>query len=195
MVAQTLRRRRGKPLFIIDLAVPRDVDPRVNEIDNVYVYDIDGLQNVVDTHHRERREAAEQARLLIEREVDAFDRWRQTLEVTPTIVSLREQLTAMARQELERGRRRLGPLNAEQHRAIEELLRGLVQKMLHRPVMHLRKSVERGDIDASTTLYREIFGLDESPGGNLREEDDGASSGSRLPESGPRRLLRGGKDD
>jgi len=194
-VAQARRLRRGQPLFIIDIAVPRDVDPRVNELDNVYLYDIDGLQSVVDANLKERARAAEQARAKIEREVKSFDAWRQSLDITPTIVSLRETLLGMARREVERFRRRLGPLSGDQQQAVEEMSRALVQKILHRPVVHLRKSVERGDVDSSTSLYREIFGLDDSGGGDGgggRRAEPG-----RKPRSGgqgPQRLVKGGKD-
>lgn len=194
-VADALHRRRGEPLFLIDIAVPRDVDPEVNRIDNVYLYDIDGLQNVVDGNQQDRLRAAEVAQRMIEREVDAFDRWRQSLEVTPTIVSLRATWSAVARHEVQRWRRKLGPLTAAQQRSVEELVRSLMQKILHRPVVHLRRSVDRGDVDSTAALYREIFGLRD---GELPHPDDpcdpqGLESDSDAAESGPRRLLKGGK--
>jgi len=187
VVAAALSKRRGEPLFIIDIAVPRDVDPEVNRLDNVYVYDIDGLQGVVDANQQDRKRAAAVAQKMIDVEVKAFDRWLQSLEITPTIVSLREKLSGLAAREFERRRRSLGPLSAEQHRAIEELLRSVVRKILHRPVLHLRKSVDRGDIDSSAALYREIFGLEESDSEGREPIDE--------PAAGPRRLLKGGKDE
>ena len=196
-VAQASRKRRGEPLFIIDIAVPRDVDPRVNELDNVYLYDIDGLESVVDSSLKERRRAAEEAAHRIDREVEGFDRWRQSLEIKPTIVSLRETLLGVARTEVERFRRRLGPLSAEQHRVVEEMARSLVQKILHRPVVHLRQAVERGDVDATTALCRKLFGLDDMvPGEDTR---GGRSNDTRpVPDAneprGPQRVLDGGKD-
>jgi glutamyl-tRNA reductase len=194
-VARARRRRRGQPLFIIDIAVPRDVEPDVNELDNVYLYDIDGLQSVVDSNLKERERAAELAEQKIAREVQAFDHWRQSLEITPTIVSLRETLLGMAQHEVSRFRRKLGPLSPEQQQVVEEMSRALVQKILHRPVVHLRKSVERGDIDASTSLYREIFGLDQAPPekGPRRRHSGEAPEKEDAP--GPRRLLKGGRKD
>jgi glutamyl-tRNA reductase len=188
-VAAALRARRGHPLLVIDIAVPRDVDPAVNELDNVYLYDIDGLQDVVDANLSQRRAAAEQARQEIAADVLAFDRWRQSLEVTPTIVALRERLLGLGLAEIERFRRRLGPLSAEQQEGIAELTRALVHKILHRPTVHLRRSVERGEAEACASSYREIFGLDEpqrAAGGGSREGDD--------PAAGPRHVIRGGKD-
>jgi glutamyl-tRNA reductase len=197
-VVKARRKRRGEPLFIIDIAVPRDVDPDVNRVDNVYLYDIDGLQSVVDANLKERERAADRARQRIEREVEGFDRWQQSLEITPTIVSLRETLLGMARREVERFRRRMGSLTPEQHKVVEELARALVQKVLHRPVTHLRKSVDRGDVDASTSLCREMFGLDELETEQSRRSGGGRETeGSGSPDtgSGPQRLLKGGKDD
>jgi len=177
--------RRGGPLFIIDIAVPRDVEPEVNELDNVYLYDIDGLQSVVEENRRERERAASLARNRIEREVEAFDHWRQSLEITPTIVALREKLLSTARQEVERFRGRLEPLSGEQRRTVDELTRALVQKILHRPLVHLRKSVDRGDVDSTTAICRELFGLEDEPDPPLEPRDEQAS--------GPQRILKGGK--
>jgi glutamyl-tRNA reductase len=177
----------------------------VNEIDNVYLYDIDGLQGVVDANLDERRQAAHKARRLIEAEVGVFERWRQAQEITPAVVSLREALLGVGQRELERFRRRLGPLPADQVRAVEELTRAVIHKILHRPIVRLRDSVERGDVEACTELYREIFGLD-LPGrrggpvaGRTAPESESAASESEPPPDdagprGPRRLLRGGKD-
>ena len=196
-VTQALRKRRGEPLFVIDLAVPRDVDPDVHRIDNVYVYDIDGLQSVVDANHQDRRRAAEVAQRMIEREVEAFDRWTQSLEITPTIVSLRERWAGVAEREVERWRRRRGPLSAEHHREVEELVRALLQKILHRPVEHLRKSVDRGDIDSTAALYRQIFGLEQAgePGADSDTDEVQRELQPEDPEAGPRRLLKGGKEE
>ena len=192
-----MRGRRAKALFLIDIAVPRDVDPSVNELDNVYLYDVDGLESVVDSSLKERRRAAAEAAHRIDREVEGFDRWRQSLEIKPTIVSLRETLLGVARNEVERFRRRLGPLSSEQHQVIEEMARALVQKILHRPVIHLRQAVERGDVDATTALCRKLFGLDElAPAeGTRRERNDDARPETEADEArGPRRVLDGGKD-
>jgi len=191
-VLKARRARRGAPLFIIDIAVPRDVEPDVNQLDNVYLYDIDGLQSVVADNRRERERAAGLARRRIEREVEAFDRWRQSLEITPTIVALRENLLSMGRREVERFRRRLGPLSADQHQVVDELARALVQKILHRPMTHLRKSVERGDVDASTALCRDLFGLEHTP---VEKSADPAEPEQPADEGvGPQRLLKGGKE-
>ena len=196
-VAAASRKRRGEPLFLIDIAVPRDVEPSVNELDNVYLYDIDGLESVVDSSLKERRRAAEEAGHRIDREVEGFDRWRQSLEIKPTIVSLREALLGVAEREVERFRRRLGPMSDEQHRVVEEMARALVQKILHRPVVHLRQAVERGDVDATTALCRKLFGLDDlvpEEGARGEQSNEGRPAAEADQPRGPRRVLDGGKD-
>jgi glutamyl-tRNA reductase len=190
-VATALRGRRLGPLFLIDIAVPRDIDPRANELGNVYLYDIDALQGVIESNLEERRQAAERAKRMIGDEVASFDRWIQSQEVTPLIVSLRETLLGVGEHELDRLRSKLGPMDDKQQRAVEELTRAIIQKILHRPIRRLRASVDRGDTLECTSLYREIFGM---------EEGNGSSQGDHVDESspdptrnGPQRLIDGGK--
>ena len=180
-VSAALRARRSEPLFLIDIAVPRDIDPEVDRLDNAYLYDIDALQSVVDGNLDERRNAAREAERLLRLEVDGFERWRQAQGVAPLIVELRETLLGMGRDELARFRRKLGPLDERQEQAIEELTRGLIRKILHRPIRHLRDAADRGEVDRCASLYRKIFGMGEG------EPPAPAASG-------PQRLLRGGKD-
>jgi glutamyl-tRNA reductase len=193
-VARAMRQRRGQPLFLIDIAVPRDIDPRVNDLENAYLYDIDALQGVVETNLDERRRQADSAERLIAVEVDAFHRWRQGQNVTPMIVALRDRLHEMAHAEVERFRRKLGTLSPEQEQAVRELARAMVQKVLHRPIQHLRHSVERGDVASCAALYRELFGV-EMPGAdgaapNGQDEADAAAD----PSAGPQRCIEGGRD-
>ena len=180
-LAGALRGRRLGPLFVIDIAVPRDVEPAVNELDNVYLYDIDALQGVIEDNLEERRVAAERAKRLVSDEAAAFRRWIQTQEVTPMIVSLRNSLLSVGTHEIDRLRGRLGELDEKQRGAVEELTRGIIQKILHRPIRRLRESVERGDTLECSALYREIFDLDAA--------DDAASDAGE----GPRRIVDGGK--
>jgi len=195
-VAKALKGRRGEPLFMIDIAVPRDIEPSVNDLDNVYLYDIDGLQGVVDANIEERRKAALEAQEEISRDVKGFLLWRRSLEITPTIVSLRERLGQLGNREIARFRRKLGQLDSGQEQVLDELVHGLIQKILHRPVVHLRKSVERGDTDACTAMYRAIFGLDENRGrGERRAKGDHGPQGETRNRPGPQRIVRGGKEE
>jgi glutamyl-tRNA reductase len=165
IVQKAIRARRSRPLFLIDIAVPRDVAPDVNDIDNVYLYDIDDLQGVVDSNLDERRRQAEIAAKMIEGEVESFDHWLQSLDLTPTITALRERLHGIGRSELDRFRRKLGPLSAEQHRTVEELTRAVIQKILHTPIRHLKGCAARGHGGDVAGLYREIFDIPDGAGG------------------------------
>ncbi len=184
-VHDAARARRGRPLFLIDIAVPRDVEPAVNDLDNVYLYDVDDLQGVVDDNLEERQRAADEAMQIVEQEVQAFDRWLESLKIAPTIVALREALLSVAQQELERHRRRLGPLSPEQDDQLRQLVRGLIQKILHRPIVHLKGAADRGDAPEVAALYRKIFGIAAGVSESAVDEP---------PSGGPTRVLEGGKD-
>jgi glutamyl-tRNA reductase len=194
-VARAMRARRSGALFLIDIAVPRDIETNVNDLDNVYLYDIDALEGVVAHNLDERREAARNARRAIENEVGQFNRWRQGQEVVPIIVSLRKALLGIGDRELERVRRKLGELDERQQRAVEELARGVIHKVLHRPIVHLRRSAERGDMLTNIVLYQEIFGLQESD----LSSDDVLAEDNRSDEpdepTGSQHQLLGGKNE
>ena len=131
-VRRALAARRGRPLLIVDIAVPRDVEPETNTLEGVYLYDVDDLQDIVDEGLGERRRAAEEARRLLEIEVVAFDRWRQVADLAPTISALYERMHGMERDEIARFSRRLASFGEAERATVEELLRALVQKILHR---------------------------------------------------------------
>ncbi len=175
------RARRGRPLFFIDIAVPRDVDPRVNEIDNVYLYDIDDLQGVVRVNQEERRHEAAQAESIVARETLAYVAWLRSLEVAPMIVDLRRHLHEIGASELSRFRSRLGALSPEQQKTVEEMTEALVNKLLHHPIQALKRAAANGGAERLSFL-REIFGLLGSAGGAPRGKEDSATAG----EAGPR---------
>jgi len=152
------RARRGRPLFFIDIAVPRDVDPRVNTIDNVYLYDIDDLQGVVRSNLRERRHEAALAESIVERETGSYLDWLRSLEVAPMIVDLRRHLHEMGTAEMARFRGRLGLLSPPQEKLLEEMTQALVNKLLHHPIQALKRAAANGGAER-ITFMREVFGL------------------------------------
>jgi len=159
--AQTLTRaRRGRPIFFIDISVPRDVDPRVNEVDNVYVYDMDDLQGVVRAGRDERRKEMQAAETVVEQETEAFLAWMKSLEATPTIVELRRHLHEMADQELARYRARLGELTPAQEETVRQMAASLVNKLLHPPTLALKRCATQNGGGTRVKLIREIFGID-----------------------------------
>jgi glutamyl-tRNA reductase len=154
------RQRRGRPIFFIDIAVPRNVDPQVNDLDNVYVYDIDDLKSVAEAGLRERRHEAQAAEEIVDREASAYIDWMRSLEVAPTIVALRDHLHSLGASEFDRFRGRLGALAPEQQRALEEFRTSLVNKVLHHPIQALKRSTTRPGSGQLVALLREAFGLD-----------------------------------
>ena len=154
--------RRNRPVFFIDIAVPRDIDPAVNRIDNFFLYDIDDLEQVVIQNFRERQKAAETAEKIVRKEVAAFAKERAKREVVPTIVSLRQHLGEIRRCELERFRNRLGPLTLEQEEALEVLTQSIINKILHTPVTELKSAAaeQRSEL---VRVVETIFDLKPQP--------------------------------
>jgi len=158
-VQRVMHGRRGRPLFFIDIAVPRDVEPVVDTLQDVYRYDIDDLKQVVDANIRERVREAQRAETLVEREVAKFMTRTRDAEVIPTIVSLRERLEAIRVAEVQKALARLPGANAETREAVDALSTALVNKILHTPITKLRESSRAGTGRSWMELVHELFGL------------------------------------
>jgi glutamyl-tRNA reductase len=140
-----MHRRRNKPMFFIDIAVPRDVDPAMGKLEGVFVYDIDDLQAVAAAHMEERTRVASDAETLIAREVERFQQKLRTVNVAPAIVALQQQAEEIRKSELRKMQSRLGTLSPDQGAAIEALTRGLVNKFLHPPMQALKQAAREGN--------------------------------------------------
>ncbi len=148
MMKRAMKARKYRPVFLVDIAVPRNVDPKVNDLDNVYVYDVDDLTSVADENLASRRREAEQAEVLVRQEAERFLREIAGDAVKPTIIALRRKADAIKRAELERSRRHLGGLDARQLESIERLADGIVNKLLHDVLTGLKRSAaDPGPID------------------------------------------------
>jgi glutamyl-tRNA reductase len=159
MVTRVMHGRRGRSLFFIDIAVPRDVEPGVDALDDVYRYDIDDLKQVVDANLRERAREAQRAETLVEREVGKFLTRQGDVEVIPTIVSLRGRLEEIRLAELKKTLARLPEATPETRAAIEALSSAIVNKILHAPITKLRESSRAGAGRSWLELVHELFGL------------------------------------
>jgi len=156
-----MSRRRNRPMFLIDIAVPRNIEPAVNELESVFLYDIDDLSKVVDTNLKGRIDVAVEAEEIIREEVERMMLRLKTREVTPTIVSLQEQLAAVASAEIERQRGRLGSLTTQQEEAVQAIARGIVNKIAHGPITELRKqAADPGGVHL-VGVIRKLFRLGE----------------------------------
>ena len=170
-VKQRMRARRNRPLFFIDIAVPRDIDPKVNRIDNVYLYNIDDLQGIVEMNRSERLKEAAQAEHIIAAEALKFDEWMRTLEVVPTIVSLREKGEQIREAELRKTLGQLDSLSAAEIEAIEVLTQSVVNKLLHDPILFLKRTSSRSRKDFYLDIARKLFHLDRDQFEREGEED------------------------
>jgi glutamyl-tRNA reductase len=173
-----LSRRRNRPMFFIDIAVPRDIDPEMNKLDGIFVYDIDDLSQVVTSHIADRRTEADRAEAIVQLEVDKFQSRLQTLDVVPTIVSLQEHLETVRQAEIDRVRGRLGNMSPEQELAVEALTRGIINKIMHTPITTL-KSAARESAEATTVidLVRKLFGLRDTRKTAAEEESAAVGAG------------------
>jgi len=159
-MVDVLRQRKYRPLFLIDLGVPRNFDPHINDIDNVYLYDIDDLAGVADTNRDERQREAAKAETIIEAEVDGFCRWLSNLDAVPTIVALRDRLESIRRGELEKTLASLQELPPRDREALEAMTQAIVNKILHTPIT-LLKQQDRALETFYIAAARQLFGLEE----------------------------------
>ncbi len=156
-----LARRRNRPMFFIDIAVPRDVDPEMNRLDGIFVYDIDDLQQAVATHVADRNKEAEKAEAIVDDEVEKFQARLQTLDVVPTIVSLHDHLETIRQAEIDRVRGRLGTMSPEQELAVEALTRGIINKIMHTPISTLKTAARDQESTTVVELVRRLFNLED----------------------------------
>jgi glutamyl-tRNA reductase len=159
-VKAAMRRRKQRPLFMIDIGVPRDLDPGINDLDNVYLYNIDDLKEVVEENRERRQEAAVQAERLVAAETLKFMEWLQTLSVYPTIISLKEKAQAICQAELKKTLGHLGPLTPEQEQSLEVMTEAITSKLLHDPIIFLKGNHHRKRGEAELALVRRLFNLD-----------------------------------
>jgi glutamyl-tRNA reductase len=160
-VKRAIDARRNQPMFLIDIAVPRNIDPAVHDLEHAFVYDIDDLQRIADQNLNGRRHGAEQAEGIIDEEVARLLARLRARDVAPTIVSLQEQLELLRRNELVRFRSKLGTLTPDQEQALESLTRGIINKIAHGPISELRRQAERAAIQdgAAAEVHNEIVNV------------------------------------
>jgi glutamyl-tRNA reductase len=158
-VAKILSARRNRPVFFVDIAVPRDIDPLVNELDNAFVYDIDDLGQVVEANKKQRAREAVWAEEIVQEEVQKTMRRLASRDLVPTIVALEDRLNAIRAGEIERYQSRLVNLTPEQRQAVEALTRGIMNKILHGPITELKSGAGQPEQVDLVRLVRKIFGL------------------------------------
>jgi len=161
-VKEIIKARRYKPMFLIDIAVPRDIDPLANKLDGIYLYDVDDLQGVVQANLKEREKEAAKAEKIIDGEIVQFQKWMSSLEVKPTIVGLRRKLDDVRKAEVEKTLSNLNGLDKKERKAIEAMANAIVNKILHHPTSILKQSQEGSDGNMYVDAVRTLFDLPEN---------------------------------
>ncbi len=169
-VKNSLRRRRNRPLFFIDIAVPRDVEPRINTLGNVFLYDIDDLREIVEENTAQRKQESLKAERIITEEVMRFGKWLETLDIVPTIISLKEKVEAIRKGEIKKSLPGLGKLTASQMNALEILTVSLVEKVINDPILILKNKTGRASRDIYLDVTRKLFSLDKN---DDKEDENG----------------------
>jgi glutamyl-tRNA reductase len=154
---KVMKERKQKPVFIIDISVPRNIDPEINDLDNVYLYDVDDLQGVVDANIVERQKEAEKAESIIDEEIEAFQKWISSLDSVPTVVALREKAEGIKREELERLINKLPELGEKERKAIEYMASAIVNKLIHPPTVALKDDAE--DKETLIATIKKLYGI------------------------------------
>lgn len=177
-VKGSMKKRRNRPLFFIDIAVPRDVEPEVNDLENVYAYDIDDLKGIIQVNRGQREEEAIKAERIVEEEVIKFEQWLKTLEVVPTIVSLKEKAETIRQAELKKSLSSLGELSPSQMKSLETLTLSITEKILNDPILFLKQKADRPLGKSYLDTARRLFRLDRENGDEVEhgsEQDDRTS--------------------
>ena len=159
-LAPVMAKREGKKIFLIDIAVPRDIAPEVNDMDGVTLYDIDDLQHVVDRNLEERKREAVKGQRIVEEEITIFFKWLNTQFVVPTIVSLKQFGQDIKEQELERAYAKLGNLSDKEKKVVDTLAHSIVNSLLHNPIINLKKYAETNQGHLYTEILQNLFELE-----------------------------------
>lgn len=191
MMKKIMRKRRGAPIFLVDIAVPRDVEPQVGKLDSVYVYDVDDLQKILAQNLAARGQQADAANLVLEQEIAAFLHWQQARSLNPVIRELRSHARAIMQHEVDKAIKRLGAsghgagVSEEQREVIAALGHAITQKLLHRPLRALRESAMRSEGNELAGALRTLFALEHALDNEdfAGEADCGSAFGDSLLDS------------
>jgi len=170
-VVKVMKERKQSPIFFIDIADPRDIAPEVGDIENAYLYNIDDLQKVANENIKDREKEAQKAEAIVQDEVTKFVHWYQSLEITPTIIALRNKFEEIRKGELEKMLSLHPNFSEKERRSLEALTSAIVNKILHDPLTRLKQNDGEAMSDFYINTLRTLFQLPERTGGEIKEED------------------------
>jgi len=154
---QVMKERKHRPVFLIDISVPRNIDPDINKIDNAYLYNVDDLQEVVDTNILGRKKEAAKAAAIVDEEVEKFAHWLTTLDSVPLIIALRQKADGIKQEEIEKFKNKFPDLDKEKMQAVEHLANALTNKLIHHPTVALKENAE--DREMITIVIKKLYGI------------------------------------
>jgi glutamyl-tRNA reductase len=160
-VQHAMLKRRTRPMFLIDIAVPRDLDPHINELENVFLYDIDDLQGIVADNMAQRKQEAEKIEQMIGEEMTIFEHWYQTLEVVPIIRALQQKAAAIHAETLESLFNKLPDLDERERKLIQKLTKSIVNQLLHDPIAHVKDMAQERKGKEAMDLFTKMFDLED----------------------------------
>jgi glutamyl-tRNA reductase len=158
LMHDVMKARKQKPVFIIDISVPRNIDPEINRLENVYLYDVDDLRSVADAGLEERKKEAAKGESIVTEEVETFLRWRASLDAVPTIVALREKAEAVKREELGKAFTKVPDLGEKERKLVEQVATSIVNKLIHPPTAALKQDAE--DKDELVATIKRLYGIE-----------------------------------
>ncbi|GAB2560762.1 glutamyl-tRNA reductase [Gracilibacillus alcaliphilus] len=160
-VQKVANERQGRPLFLVDIAVPRDLDPQLAELDDVFLYDIDDLQDVVDSNMQVRKDAAQEIELWIEEEIVAFNEWFNTLGVVPIITALREQALSIQKETMKSIERKIPELTERERKVLNKHTKSIVNQILKQPILQAKELAGQSDAREALSLFKQIFNIED----------------------------------
>ncbi|MDT8859497.1 glutamyl-tRNA reductase [Alkalihalobacillus sp. MEB130] len=161
MMRGSMKKRKGRPLFMVDIAVPRDLDPTISDFDDVYLYDIDDLQNIVEANLAERKREAEKIEIMVEAEIDEFKQWLNTLGVVPLISALRTKALAVQAETMESIERKLPNLSEREMKVLRKHTKSIVNQLLRDPITRAKELAAEPGAEEALQLFTKIFALED----------------------------------
>lgn len=181
MMVKVEKKRKGKPLFMVDIAVPRDLDPRIADLENVFLYDIDDLEGIVEANLQERKKAAEKIMLMIEKEIVEFKQWLGTLGVVPVISALREKAHVIQSETMVSLERKLPNLSDRDIKVLNKHTKSIINQLLKDPILQAKELAARPDADQALDLFMKIFNIEEL----VKEQHSKAAETNQIPVTSP----------
>ena len=181
MMVKVEKKRKGKPLFMVDIAVPRDLDPRIAELENVFLYDIDDLEGIVEANLQERKKAAEKIMLMIEKEIVEFKQWLGMLGVVPVISALREKAHVIQSETMDSLERKLPNLSERDLKVLNKHTKSIINQLLKDPILQAKELAARPDANQAMDLFMKIFHIEEL----VKEQHSKAAETNQIPVTTP----------